>query len=401
MSVDQKIAFIICANDEEILRESEHYIDSLFPYEDLAVDKIFVRDAASMASGYNKGMKQTDAKYKVYMHQDVFVLNRFLIRDLILLFRRHPELGIVGVVGAKEHIKSGNYLGAWDFGALSSMMPLKEGIRHSGGQDYEPAVALDGLFLATQYDVEWREDLFDGWDFYDISQCFEFTREGYKVGIVNQKPDEPWCHHDTEAMGLSRYLYYRTIMVKEYTDIYTYDTDFEKDIEINNCKRHKILDELDIAIHKIIDEEDNFDTAVGIIYDNRAMIGANRSLCNLKKIALISKKEKDNFGRYYFYRQGDTADMLINRLRGIRWAIKRLECLKDDSLMRAILSDPSISDVALANSAVFYVMRWDDFMQPLSKLLLEIEAPERFMTIQAMIQRELNDLFGGGKDGRF
>ena len=158
---------------------------------------------------------------------------------------------------------------------------------------------------------------------------------------------------------------------------------------------------VDIAIHKIIDEEDNFDTAVGIIYDNRAMIGANRSLCNLKKIALISKKEKDNFGRYYFYRQGDTADMLINRLRGIRWAIKRLECLKDDSLMRAILSDPSISDVALANSAVFYVMRWDDFMQPLSKLLLEIEAPERFMTIQAMIQRELNDLFGGGKDGRF
>ena len=34
-----------------------------------------------------------------------------------------------------------------------------------GGWEVE---GVDGLLMATQYDIPWREDLFDGWDFYDL-----------------------------------------------------------------------------------------------------------------------------------------------------------------------------------------------------------------------------------------
>ena len=74
--------------------------------------------------------------------------------------------------------------------------------------------ALDGLLMATQYDVPWREDLFTKWDFYDISQSQEFLRAGYKVVVPNQ--EEPWCIHDDGFFNLKNYYVSRKIFVDEY-----------------------------------------------------------------------------------------------------------------------------------------------------------------------------------------
>ena len=60
---------------------------------------------------------------------------------------------------------------------------------------YTSVTAVDGLFLATQYDLPWREDLFPGWHYYDLSQCMEFTRAGYEIAIPRQ--EKPWCLHDS------------------------------------------------------------------------------------------------------------------------------------------------------------------------------------------------------------
>ena len=32
------------------------------------------------------------------------------------------------------------------------------------------------MFMATQYDIDWDEQNFDGWHFYDASQCMKFNR---------------------------------------------------------------------------------------------------------------------------------------------------------------------------------------------------------------------------------
>ena len=44
-----------------------------------------------------------------------------------------------------------------------------------------PVECIDGLLMATQYDVPWREDLFDGFDFYDVSQSFEFKKQDIQL----------------------------------------------------------------------------------------------------------------------------------------------------------------------------------------------------------------------------
>ena len=58
--------------------------------------------------------------------------------------------------------------------------------------------AIDGMLMVTKDDVPWREDLFDGWDFYDSSQSFEFTRRGYKIVVPEQK--KPWCAHEESGI---------------------------------------------------------------------------------------------------------------------------------------------------------------------------------------------------------
>ena len=74
--------------------------------------------------------------------------------------------------------------------------------------------AIDGFLMVTQYDLPWREDLFDKWDFYDCSQSMEFIRQGYRVVVPNMKA--PWCVHDCGFINLENYDTERQKYVAEY-----------------------------------------------------------------------------------------------------------------------------------------------------------------------------------------
>ena len=71
---DHKFCFIICTNNELLLGEAVLYIHSLIVPDGYSVELLTVKDAASMTSGYNEAMEASDAKYKIYMHQDVFII---------------------------------------------------------------------------------------------------------------------------------------------------------------------------------------------------------------------------------------------------------------------------------------------------------------------------------------
>ena len=60
--------------------------------------------------------------------------------------------------------------------------------------EFNEVEGVDGLIMVTQYDIPWREDIFKGWHFYDMSQCMEFKKLGYKVVVPKQIT--PWCIHD-------------------------------------------------------------------------------------------------------------------------------------------------------------------------------------------------------------
>ena len=82
--------------------------------------------------------------------------------------------------------------------------------------EYASAEAVDGLLIATQYDIPWREELFTGWHFYDASQCREFARRGYRVAVPNQS-DGFWCIHCPREKALApEYKEYQKVFLREY-----------------------------------------------------------------------------------------------------------------------------------------------------------------------------------------
>lgn len=217
---DKKIAFITCVNSDWWYSECLLYLKHLKIPENMTAEFIDVRNAASMASGYNRAMKNSDAKYKIYLHQDTLVVNKNLIADLLKIFNSDKKIGVIGMIGCMNLPSTGVW---WDgmriYGrVLHACEPESVVDSHCDEPegDYQEVESVDGFFLATQYDLNWREDLFDGWHLYDTSLCKEMSRAGYKVAIPNQEKDF-WCIHCPKEKPLDpKYRRYQKIFLKEY-----------------------------------------------------------------------------------------------------------------------------------------------------------------------------------------
>lgn len=215
---EKKISFIICTNDELYMSECRLYLEELNIPEEFEMDIIEIKGAVSMTSACNEGMKSTDAKYKVYLHQDVFIRNRNFIRDILDIFQADKQIGALGMVGTPYMIKKGIM---WNGIRYGGFYKLKEYVEQDKIRLFYPILegyleveAVDGLLIATQYDIPWREDMFKKWDFYDVSQCFEFLKAGYKVVVPGQATD--WYIHDCGVLNLTNYEEERKNFLKEY-----------------------------------------------------------------------------------------------------------------------------------------------------------------------------------------
>ena len=147
-----KICFVTCVNDERWYEECLLYLKHLRMPPGMEAEFLPVRGAVSMCNGYNTGMHASNAKYKVYLHQDTLVVNKDLVQDLLELFSEE-SIGLVGVIGCRSLPRSGVW---WDglrtYGrvlhacepesVVDSMCRQPEGA-------YMEVEAVDGLFLAT------------------------------------------------------------------------------------------------------------------------------------------------------------------------------------------------------------------------------------------------------------
>ena len=97
-----KIAVITCVNNEEEYAQALSYIDRLHVPDGYELDVIAVREAPSMAAGYQMAMEHTDARYKIYMHQDTFIINREFLQDMLSVFRSDDRIGVIGMVGCDD-----------------------------------------------------------------------------------------------------------------------------------------------------------------------------------------------------------------------------------------------------------------------------------------------------------
>lgn len=215
----KKICFIACVNNDRYWSECLDYLSDLIIPEGYSIDVLEVREAKSMCAGYNEAMGASDAKYKIYLHQDVFITDKFFLLEMIDIFELTDEIGMVGLVGSiglpdDAVVWHGPRVGTIYSENNKNIDSLKEKAILKPNK-LAQVDAVDGLLIATSEDIKWREDIFDGWDFYDVSQAQEFLRAGYKVVVPDY--ERPMAVHDDGLiLNLVNYDHYRKIFLKEY-----------------------------------------------------------------------------------------------------------------------------------------------------------------------------------------
>ncbi len=220
----EEVAFILCASKKEYVEELLLYLQRQRLAEGMHGSVYIVWNSKSMTSGYNLAMNLSGAKYKIYLHQDTFIFDREYIRKLLDAMEK-DDYDLLGLAGCDKVPADGR----WGYSPQEEIhMCLYQDmvlyIMNSVTEKPEvrtlETAIEDGVLLATRQNVTWREDLFRYYHFYDLSQCLEYKRKGYKVGFYNN--GEPGVLHEVFiAKGTKE---------KEY--LIRYDEDREKFIRV-------------------------------------------------------------------------------------------------------------------------------------------------------------------------
>ena len=220
----ETVAYILCASNPDYVNELLLYLQRQRLAEGDSGSIYVIWNSKSMTSGYNLAMALSKAKYKIYIHQDTFLFDRDYTRKLIETMKAE-DYDLLGLAGC-DNIPAD---GRWGYSPQSEIhmclyqdmvLYIMNSVTEQPETKTLETAIEDGVLLATRQNVRWREDLFQYYHFYDLSECIEYRKLGYKVGFYN----------NGEAGVLHEVFIAKGTKEKEY--LIRYDEDREKFIRL-------------------------------------------------------------------------------------------------------------------------------------------------------------------------
>ena len=196
---EKKIVAIIHMTDENACKEAMLYLQKLKVPQGFTFDILPV-EGAKKYPAYNFAMKSSDAQYKIYIDEKVIVRQENILAEIIKIFKSDKNIGMIGCSGAVQLSTNGVCVRSAKRCGKVQMGNSKDKIQDWGGidKDYREVEAIDGWFMATQYDIPFHEEFAT---LADSAQCLEFRRQNYKVVVARQK--KPWLWYKSTVWGLN------------------------------------------------------------------------------------------------------------------------------------------------------------------------------------------------------
>jgi GT2 family glycosyltransferase len=192
------LSIIICSQDDQKFDNILKVYQRFLPRVEFEI--IRLKDATSLTSGYNLGVRQAKYDRLIFCHDDIVILDRDFAGKLM---RRLDQYDILGIAGTNrlcdgQWPRSGP---AYIFGHVIHLVNEKEKKNKEGNEEFEYKIeiyntakrvftgiqAMDGLFLATHRRVVERisfdEKTFDGFHMYDMDFTFRAYLAGLKLAV--------------------------------------------------------------------------------------------------------------------------------------------------------------------------------------------------------------------------
>lgn len=185
--MENKIFFIIIGSDQWVISENLRYINEIVIPEGMSAEYIVVPEGEILSQTLENAMLQSDAKYKVYLDQNVFIIDKEFLVKADKIFSEYPDIAMLGSCGfykkddQSEMEVKGHYIYMGNDSATSYVKEIgkeeKSGIIE--------VMALDRHFMMTSVDTFWNGDNAN----FNIVKSVELRRKKYKTVIfVDDNP---------------------------------------------------------------------------------------------------------------------------------------------------------------------------------------------------------------------
>jgi hypothetical protein len=150
------------------------------------IDFIEVSGSKSIAENYNAGIKRAKHKIIAFVHEDVDLLSPSWLFKILKVFASDITISLIGFIGTTKQSSSGFW---WVSGKEYIFGRVIAGLERAiwdfniVENDYIEVECVDGLFLATNKDIRFDENLL-GFHCYDMDICRQVRKMNNKVVVV-------------------------------------------------------------------------------------------------------------------------------------------------------------------------------------------------------------------------
>ncbi|MCI6231631.1 MAG: glycosyltransferase [Selenomonas sp.] len=163
---ENKIILIVYKHDEAAYQRLAKQITLLQPPvlhgRLLTIELAAVAGTGNKAAAYNAAMEQSDARYKVYLDDDILFLHPALLQMIVQAFDTTERAGMIGIWGSSLPLHGDFRHAQKNYGHYVWRDPQNGKNHHVFGAPgvwFQRVQAVDGSCLATCVDVPWDEEV--------------------------------------------------------------------------------------------------------------------------------------------------------------------------------------------------------------------------------------------------
>lgn len=201
MKKEKEVAFFVRKSDEALYRACLESLQALHLPVGYEAELFTLTAEKPYAAQANKALTLSDAKYKIYINDDVRLVRSQSIEELLTVFE-DVSIGMVGVLGSQSLPRDGNVLGS-DYKRGVVYVPTGRDLSEMRFGEVSEEETADVRFLlpsfyATQMDLPWDEE-YETQYYALLAQCRSFEEIGSR--IVTSLAKEAWCAYQSRDIS--------------------------------------------------------------------------------------------------------------------------------------------------------------------------------------------------------